>query len=183
MIASPLRQHLHKMLVPAAKVVIPLLKPRLEVSRPLVAECEALLERLQLPVVLTDTRGVYPLRQAKQLDENRLAYAALKERVEAYVAVDEEAITVARALLDAMPVAYRVPHLPPVDELLRDVSGIQYNNANAFQYVDPYRVEDLFGIVNAHDRILHCLARELSGAVRLAAFSAEPNERYPSSKC
>lgn len=62
--------------------------------------------------------------------------------------------------------------LPPVDELLRDVSGIQYNNANAFQYVDPYRVEDLFGIVNAHDRILHCLARELSGAVRLAAFSA-----------
>jgi hypothetical protein len=74
------------MLVPAAKVVIPLLQPRLEVSRPLVAECEALLERLQLPDVLVDTRGVYPLMQAKQLDENRLAYAMLKERVEAYVA-------------------------------------------------------------------------------------------------
>ena len=183
MIASPLRQHLHKMLVPAAKVVIPLLKPRLEVSRPLVAECEALLERLQLPVVLTDTRGVYPLRQAKQLDENRLAYAKLKERVEAYVTVDEEVIAVARSLLDAMPITYRVPHLMPVDELLRDVSGVQYNITNAFQYVDPYRVEDLFGIVNAHDRILSCLSRELSGAVRLAGISAALIERYPSSKC
>jgi hypothetical protein len=176
MIASPLRQRLHTMLVPAAKVVIPLLQPRLEVSRPLVAECEALLERLQLLVVLTDTRGVYPLMQAKQLDENRLAYARLKERVEAYVAVDEEIIAIARSLLDAMPVTYLVPHLPPVDELLRDDSGIQFNIKNAFQCVDPFRVEDLFGIVNAHDRILRCLARELSGAVRLAAFSAEPEK-------
>ena len=175
MIASPLRQRLHTMLVPAAKVVIPLLQPRLEVSRPLVAECEALLERLQLLVVLTDTRGVYPLMQAKQLDENRLAYARLKERVEAYVAVDEEIIAIARSLLDAMPVTYRVPHLMPVDELLRDVSGVQFNIKNAFQCVDPFRVEDLFGIVNAHDRILRCLARELSGAVRLAAFSAVIN--------
>lgn len=35
-------------------------------------------------------RCCLPLKPAKQLDENRLAYAALKERVEAYVAVDEE---------------------------------------------------------------------------------------------
>lgn len=168
---SPLRQRLHLMLVPAANLVIPLLKPRLEISRPLVADCQALLERLRSPDVAAGAQGVHLL--VTQLEENRLAFAQLKERVKAYVAVDEEAIAVARSLLDAMPITYRVPHLLPVDELLRDCYvGFESSYASADAHVDLHRLENLFGIVNAHDRILRSLAQVLSNAVQLAEIDA-----------